>query len=172
MGWGLLSGAASTDQVGGVRNDLGCRGNLLLQGAVGLLLGWWRHAFCSTPPQDRLCVILSARPIVHQRSRVTLASVRRRRGHKPHPGLRHPHGDSGGTLLWGIVVLQRVFVALTGQKQTIAVVASTLAIAALFNRLRRRIQAFIDRRFYRRKYDAAKTLEAVGEWSPCATTSW
>jgi hypothetical protein len=59
----------------------------------------------------------------------------------------------------GIVLLQRVFVALTGERSTLAVVASTLLIAALFNSLRKRIQAFIDRRFYRRKYDARKTLE-------------
>ena len=65
-----------------------------------------------------------------------------------------------GAYVGGVLLFQAAFRAATGQESTVALVASTLVIAALFQPLRRGVQGLIDRRFYRRRYDAARTLAA------------
>jgi hypothetical protein len=68
-----------------------------------------------------------------------------------------------GVYFGGVVLLQALLKPLTGEGNDLAIVATTLLIAALFLPLRRRVQGLIDRRFYRRKYDAARTLAQFSE---------
>jgi hypothetical protein len=72
-------------------------------------------------------------------------------------------GLLGLLYLGAVTVLQGVFASASGQSSTFAVVLSTLAIAALFNPLRTRIQAFIDRRFYRQKFNAEQALASFAD---------
>lgn len=71
-----------------------------------------------------------------------------------------------GSVYLGIVfVLQNIFTAVSGQSSPIAIVLSTLVIAGLFNPLRIRLQEFIDRRFYRRKYNAQVLIDQFSQTS-------
>ena len=68
-----------------------------------------------------------------------------------------------GIYVGSIIVLQGLFRATQGQGSDLVIVASTLAIAAIFRPLKNRIQTMIDRRFYRQKYDAVRTVREFGD---------
>ncbi|HZU11345.1 MAG TPA: hypothetical protein VFB58_00755 [Chloroflexota bacterium] len=72
----------------------------------------------------------------------------------------------GALYIAGVIGLQALARVITGQSSDVAIAVATLAVAALFNPWRRQLQAFIDRRFYRRKYDAARTLAAFNARLP------
>jgi hypothetical protein len=68
--------------------------------------------------------------------------------------------STAAVYIGGVIGLQALSRAVMGQHSDLAIAVATLAVAALFNPWRRRLQAFIDRRFYRRKYDSSRTLAA------------